>query len=122
MGSSAGPMALSPIDGNVDEVARHLLCARSKIEAVGLEFEQIMGELAAYSARLPPMSAKKAAASVPVASPPCAPSSKLQGDVFGRHAQAEHYFVGTPLAPPQEDRSFSGVSAAGRQLVESLGE
>merc|ERR1712129_38557 len=37
----------------VDEVTRHLLHARGKIEAVELEFAQIMEELAAYGDKLP---------------------------------------------------------------------
>lgn len=41
------------VDSTVDEVTRHLLHARDKIEAVEHEFAQIMGELIAYGQGLP---------------------------------------------------------------------
>ncbi|CAE7535393.1 unnamed protein product [Symbiodinium sp. CCMP2456] len=49
------------VDDKVDEVTRHLLQAREKIEAVEREFAQIMGELAAYGrqATLPSHSVRK---------------------------------------------------------------
>jgi len=49
------------VDDKVDEVTRHLLQAREKIEAVEREFAQIMGELAAYGrqATLPSQSIRK---------------------------------------------------------------
>lgn len=39
------------VDDTMDEVTRHLMHARDKIEAVELEFAQIMGELASYGER-----------------------------------------------------------------------
>jgi len=39
------------VDDTMDDVTRHLMHARDKIEAVELEFAQIMGELASYGER-----------------------------------------------------------------------
>lgn len=80
------------MDSSVDDVTRHLLRARNKIEAVELEFAHIMGELAAYSERIP--SAKAAICSPATAGKP---SSELS-DAAGRRALAEYFFVGTPQA------------------------
>lgn len=117
---------MTQIDDTVDEVSRHLLCARSKIEAVELEFAQIMGELAAYSERLPaPGKSERSLSAAPAASPPSAPPAKRRGDAArGQEGLAEYFFVGTPLGPREDAGNFSMTSnaGAGRQLVESLGE
>jgi hypothetical protein len=116
--------ALTPIDDTADEVTRHLLCARSKIEAVEVEFAHIMGELAAYSERIPVSSA-------PARSPHSGVAVK-QHQGYGVDA-AEYYFVGTPGTRQEESTCLSGASArqleatalsgvSGRQLVESLCE
>lgn len=61
-GSREDQEAFEPgVEDKVDEVTRHLLQAREKIEAVEREFAQIMGELAAYGrqATLPSQSVRK---------------------------------------------------------------
>eukprot|EP00445_Apocalathium_hangoei_P021282 CAMPEP_0203912302 /NCGR_PEP_ID=MMETSP0359-20131031/53391_1 /ASSEMBLY_ACC=CAM_ASM_000338 /TAXON_ID=268821 /ORGANISM="Scrippsiella Hangoei, Strain SHTV-5" /LENGTH=368 /DNA_ID=CAMNT_0050838215 /DNA_START=65 /DNA_END=1168 /DNA_ORIENTATION=+ len=59
-------------DDPVDEVTRHLLQARDRIEAVEQEFAEIMGELAAYGEQLPPPAAGRPtpAPREPLATPP----------------------------------------------------
>lgn len=52
-GSQSADQGPSEQAGTVDEVTRHLLHAREKIEAVEVEFSQIMGELIAYGQKLP---------------------------------------------------------------------
>lgn len=120
---------LAPIDDTADEVTRHLLCARSKIEAVEHEFAQIMGELAAYSERIPARSAPPPRwySNMPAGSPPSGPTKTTTK--AGRD-MPEYFFVGTPSALREDGTSFSQMSVPmepvasgpGRRLAESLGE
>jgi len=108
-----------PVDDTADEVTRHLLCARSKIEAVENEFAQIMSELTAYSERLPP---KRSSPAAPAASPPPGIARNRRGGGAAPRDFPEHFFVGTPLAPHDDSANLSSSSALGRVQMESLSE
>eukprot|EP00444_Apocalathium_aciculiferum_P014845 CAMPEP_0183458448 /NCGR_PEP_ID=MMETSP0370-20130417/133517_1 /TAXON_ID=268820 /ORGANISM="Peridinium aciculiferum, Strain PAER-2" /LENGTH=379 /DNA_ID=CAMNT_0025650223 /DNA_START=60 /DNA_END=1196 /DNA_ORIENTATION=- len=96
-------------DDPVDEVTRHLLQARDRIEAVEQEFAEIMGELAAYGEQLPPPAAGRPtpAPREPLATPPprgrpppaaAAPGSGLATIALKRTpvSQPEFFFIDTP--------------------------
>jgi len=108
--ASTAPMA------EVDEVTRHLLSARSKIEAVEQEFAHIMEELTAYGKRLP-ASSKALGFAEATGSPMSASAS--------RDPKPEYFFINTPSAGarPEEGSSFLWSSVGeGRRLIDSLGE
>lgn len=109
--------AAAPVDETVDEVTHHLLCARSKIEAVELEFAHIMEELAAYGQRLP-ASAKTAGSFTDAAASPFNSTTSQQ-------MKPEYFLINTPSAAQRADDSASFTWSSlgeGRRLMESLGE
>jgi len=69
------------VDATVDQVTQHLLCARDKIEAVELEFANIMNELATYG---------RSTGVVNSASTTPTHASRPQNDA------AQHFSIGTP--------------------------
>merc|ERR1712232_1446632 len=71
------------VDDTMDEVTRHLLDARNKIETVEMEFAQIMNELAAFGQRQP------AASTLPTT----APSAGANGNAA---AMPEYFCINTP--------------------------
>lgn len=89
-GTAWAPSVSNPMD----EVTRQLLQARDKIEAVELEFAQVMGELAAYGDRLPMPSTQpqQIAFSEPLVGQRPAPLAACS------QSQPEHFCIDTPSA------------------------
>lgn len=113
------------IDNTVDEMTRHLMHAREKIDAVETEFAQIMSELVSYGQRIPhaPGSGVRAA-SAPGFPPPRAKDMQAAASRGSgpRGGPPEMFLIGTPIAASMgASGSDSGVASPIKQMEPLLG-